>query len=43
MNRELASADKVIIISDAAYAVKADDRHGGVGWETMLIQSDLKR
>jgi hypothetical protein len=43
MNRELSSADKVIVVCDEKYAAKADDRHGGVGWETMLIQNDLAR
>lgn len=41
MCNELQIADKVIIISDEKYAQKADGRHGGVGWETMMIQGDM--
>ncbi len=41
MANELTIADKVIIVSDAAYAERADGRVGGVGWETMVIQGDM--
>ncbi|MBF0548938.1 MAG: TIR domain-containing protein [Deltaproteobacteria bacterium] len=41
MTNELAMADRVVIVSDAQYAAKADGRSGGVGWETMIIQGDL--
>jgi hypothetical protein len=41
MCNELQMADKVIIVSDEAYAQKANGRHGGVGWETMIIQGDM--
>lgn len=41
MCNELQIADKVIIIADEKYAQKANGRHGGVGWETMLIQGDM--
>ncbi|MGA7194032.1 MAG: toll/interleukin-1 receptor domain-containing protein [Anaerolineales bacterium] len=41
MCNELQIADRVIIVSDEAYAQKANGRHGGVGWETMVIQGDL--
>jgi hypothetical protein len=32
---------RVIIISDAKYAVKADDRKGGVGTETQIISQEV--
>ncbi|HUA48532.1 MAG TPA: TIR domain-containing protein [Solirubrobacteraceae bacterium] len=41
MCNELQQADRVLLICDARYADRADGRHGGVGWETMLIQGDL--
>lgn len=41
MTNELEMADRVLVISDAQYASKADGRLGGVGWETMIIQGDL--
>jgi hypothetical protein len=41
MCNELQLADKGIIVSDEAYAEKANGRDGGVGWETMVIQGDL--
>jgi hypothetical protein len=41
MCNELALANRVIIVSNAAYKAKADGREGGVGWETMVIQGDL--
>ena len=41
MVNELQMADKVIIVSDESYAQKADGRHGGVGWETMVIRGDM--
>jgi hypothetical protein len=42
MSQEIALADKVIIISDEAYAKKADNYEGGVGEETRAIEADLK-
>lgn len=41
MCNELALADKVLVICDEAYKLKADGRLGGVGWETMIIQGDI--
>jgi hypothetical protein len=41
MCNELQLADRVILVCDDRYAQRADGRHGGVGWETMLIQGDL--
>ena len=41
MCNELALADKVVIISDEAYAEKANGHVGGVGWETRVIQGDM--
>lgn len=41
MCNELALADKVVIVSDEAYALKADGHEGGVGWETRVIQGDM--
>jgi len=41
MTNELIMADKVLIICDKYYAEKADNRKGGVGWETMIIQGDM--
>lgn len=41
MTNELMMADKVLLICDKYYAQKADDRNGGVGWETMIIQGDM--
>jgi TIR domain len=41
MCNELQQADRVLLICNARYADRADGRHGGVGWETMLIQGDL--
>lgn len=43
MTNELSLASRVIIVSNEKYAAKADGRHGGVGWETMVIQGDLSR
>ncbi|MCX6170651.1 MAG: toll/interleukin-1 receptor domain-containing protein [Ignavibacteriales bacterium] len=43
MCNELQMANRVIIISDEQYAQRADGRHGGVGWETMIIQGDMSR
>jgi hypothetical protein len=40
MTNELVLADRVIIVSDDLYVAKADGRVGGVGWETMIMQSD---
>ena len=41
MTNEIIMADKVILICDKFYADKADNRKGGVGWETMIIQGDM--
>ncbi len=41
MTNELLMADKVLLICDKYYAEKADNRNGGVGWETMIIQGDM--
>lgn len=41
MTNELIMADKVLLICDKYYAKKADNRKGGVGWETMIIQGDM--
>ncbi len=41
MTNEIVIANKVIIICDKHYANKADNRKGGVGWETMIIQGDM--
>lgn len=41
MTNELIMADKVLLICDKYYAEKADNRRGGVGWETMVIQGDM--
>lgn len=41
MTNELIMADKVLLICDKCYAEKADNRNGGVGWETMIIQGDM--
>jgi hypothetical protein len=41
MINELSMARKVIVVCDEAYKQKADGRLGGVGWETMIIQSDI--
>lgn len=41
MCNELDLAQKVIIICNEEYAKRADGRHGGVGWETRIVQGDL--
>lgn len=41
MTNELIMADKVLLICDKYYAERADNRKGGVGWETMIIQGDM--
>jgi TIR domain len=41
MCNELDLADRVILVCDEQYAARADRRHGGVGWETMLVQGDM--
>jgi hypothetical protein len=41
MCNELQLANRVVLVCDERYAKLADGRHGGVGWETMLIQGDL--
>jgi hypothetical protein len=40
MCNELDLADKVVIVSDEAYAEKADGHLGGVGWETSKRNRD---
>ena len=41
MTNEIQLADRVLIVSDEAYAERANKRLGGVGWETMIIQGDM--
>jgi hypothetical protein len=41
MCNELSLAQKVIVVCDETYKLKADGRLGGVGWETMIIQGDV--
>lgn len=41
MCNELDLADRVILVCDEEYAARADRRHGGVGWETMIVQGDM--
>jgi hypothetical protein len=41
MCNEIALADRVLIVSNAEYARRADGRLGGVGWEIRLIAGDL--
>ncbi len=41
MCNELALADRVILVCDEEYAARADRLHGGVGWETMIVQGDM--
>lgn len=41
MTNELIMADKVLLICDYSYMIKADVRKGGVGWKTMIIQGDM--
>lgn len=41
MTNELIMANKVLLICDKYYSEKADNRKGGVGWETMIIQGDM--
>jgi hypothetical protein len=41
MCNELSLAQKVIVICDETYKLKADGRLGGIGWETMIIQGDV--
>lgn len=41
MCNELSLANKVIVVCDETYKLKADGRLGGVGWETMIIQGDI--
>lgn len=43
MTNELTLAERVILVSDAKYAEKADGRVGGVGWETMIVQGDISK
>lgn len=41
MSNEIQLADRVILVCDEDYAARADGRHGGVGWETMIIQGQM--
>lgn len=41
MCNELTLADKVILVCDEHYRDRADGRHGGVGWETMIVQGQM--
>lgn len=41
MCNELDLADRVILVCDEEYAARADRRHGGVGWETMIVQGEI--
>jgi hypothetical protein len=41
MCNELDMADRVLIICNEDYALRADGRIGGVGWEIRLVQADL--
>lgn len=41
MCNELSLANKVIVVCDEIYKLKADGMLGGVGWETMIIQGDI--
>lgn len=43
MTNELMLADRVLILSNEKYAAKANGRHGGVGWESMIIQGDMSK
>ena len=38
MCNEIALTDRVLMICNEEYALRADGRHGGVGWEIRLIQ-----
>jgi hypothetical protein len=41
MEEGVRDSDKVVIVSDSAYAAKADGRHGGVGTETQIISPNV--
>jgi hypothetical protein len=41
MCNEVDIADRVLVICNEEYARRADGRHGGVGWETRLLQGYL--
>lgn len=41
MANEIIMADKVLLICDKNYSNKSDNRKGGVGWESMIIQGDM--
>jgi len=41
MSNELELADRILIICNEEYAMRADGRLGGVGWEMRLVQGDL--
>jgi len=43
MTQEILRADKVVIVSDEAYAAKANKHEGGVGYETSIIEAELER
>jgi len=41
MTNEVIMADKVLLVCDYSYMIKADVHRGGVGWETMIVQGDM--
>jgi hypothetical protein len=41
MEKGVSSSDFVLIVCTPAYAAKANNRHGGVGYEAMIITSQL--
>ncbi len=42
MTNEVSMADKVLLVCDHNYVIKADVHKGGVGWETMIVQGDMR-
>ncbi|GIN72394.1 hypothetical protein J14TS2_28690 [Bacillus sp. J14TS2] len=41
MEESIKMADKVLVICDKTYCEKANERHGGVGTETLIITPDI--
>jgi hypothetical protein len=41
MTNEITLADRVLLICDDVYCQRADGKHGGVGWETQIIQGAM--
>jgi hypothetical protein len=41
MTNEITLADRVLLICDEVYCQRADGKHGGVGWETQIIQGAM--